>query len=149
MIGRAAAAAAVSRCFLACNGSPCLRHCGHGASIGGGWRLVLRDEFARQGAPALLFRQCNGAAAGGLLGVVCPTYVPEVWVPRAVSDETIRAAAAFRSKGRLPVLTWWSSEHDAGLWRSSQPMVGITGRTSAADLELLQAVRRLSGRPRT
>jgi hypothetical protein len=35
--GRAAAAAAVSRCcFLACNGSPCLRHCGHGASIGGG-----------------------------------------------------------------------------------------------------------------
>eukprot|EP01047_Picozoa_sp_COSAG01_P035758 COSAG01_NODE_2761_length_7116_cov_27.151489_6_plen_131_part_00 len=29
-------AAAVSRCFLACNGSPCLRHCGHGASIGGG-----------------------------------------------------------------------------------------------------------------
>jgi hypothetical protein len=31
-----AAAAAVSRCFLACNGSPCLRHCDHGASIGGG-----------------------------------------------------------------------------------------------------------------
>jgi hypothetical protein len=32
----AAAAVAVSRCFLACIGSPCLRHCGHGASIGGG-----------------------------------------------------------------------------------------------------------------
>jgi hypothetical protein len=29
-------AAAVSRCFLACNGSPCLRPCVHGASIGGG-----------------------------------------------------------------------------------------------------------------
>jgi hypothetical protein len=28
--------AAVSRCFLACNGSPCLRPCVHGASIGGG-----------------------------------------------------------------------------------------------------------------
>jgi hypothetical protein len=40
-----AAAAAVSR-SCACIGSPCLRHCGHGASIGGGrglkggsWRL--------------------------------------------------------------------------------------------------------------
>lgn len=27
---------AVSGCFLVCNGSPCLRHCGHGASIGDG-----------------------------------------------------------------------------------------------------------------
>jgi hypothetical protein len=25
---------AVRRCFLAFNGSPCLRHCGHGATIG-------------------------------------------------------------------------------------------------------------------
>jgi hypothetical protein len=32
------AVAPVSRCFLACNGSPCLRHCGHGASIGGSAR---------------------------------------------------------------------------------------------------------------
>jgi hypothetical protein len=34
-VARPGAPAAVSRCLLACIGSPCLRHCVHGASIGG------------------------------------------------------------------------------------------------------------------
>jgi hypothetical protein len=38
------AAAAVSRCCLACNGSPCLRYCAHGASIGGGHRRPSRCQ---------------------------------------------------------------------------------------------------------
>jgi hypothetical protein len=42
-------AAAVSRCFLACNGSPCLRHCGHGASIGGAPLPAARARL-RQGS---------------------------------------------------------------------------------------------------
>jgi hypothetical protein len=50
-------AEAVSCCLLACNGSPCLRHCGHGASIG--------EQFlAVSGAGAAACRGWPPAACG-------------------------------------------------------------------------------------
>lgn len=37
---------------------------------------------------------------------LCPTYPARVVVPSTCEDALITAAAAFRSKGRLPALTW-------------------------------------------
>ncbi|EDQ89407.1 uncharacterized protein MONBRDRAFT_8319 [Monosiga brevicollis MX1] len=39
---------------------------------------------------------------------LCPTYPPILFLPRMVSESVIRGSAAFRSKQRLPVLTWYS-----------------------------------------
>jgi hypothetical protein len=50
---------AVSRCFLACIGSPCLRHCGHGASIGGGEDCRCDVPKQRRGSAVC---QCGGSA---------------------------------------------------------------------------------------
>jgi hypothetical protein len=40
-----------------------------------------------------------------------------------VQDEELMASAAFRSEGRLPVLSWGSSTSSASIWRCSQPKV--------------------------
>jgi hypothetical protein len=52
---------AVSRCFLACNGSPCLRHRGHGASIGGS---AVAEQHATSGAGRWLARPAHAAVVG-------------------------------------------------------------------------------------
>jgi hypothetical protein len=77
------------------------------------WQLYdAVSEFKRQGAiddgvqdgKMSSWRQCNVNEDFE----VCPTY-PRVWlVPRCLDDETIEESAAFRSKGRLPVLCWYN-----------------------------------------
>ena len=49
--------------------------------------------------------------------------------------------AKFRSKKRLPALTWQSSHTKACLARCAQPLVGVTGARSAADERLLELYR--------
>lgn len=56
---------------------------------------------------------------------VCDSY-PAAWaVPAAASDELVRAAAAFRARGRAPVLAWLHPKHQATVTRCSQPLVGV------------------------
>ena len=61
--------------------------------------------------------------AGGYLAkwVVCDlnsayelsaTYPSKFFTPRVVNAETIKGSAAFRSKGRLPALTWYANRED-------------------------------------
>mmetsp|Transcript_17432 Transcript_17432/g.51577 ORF Transcript_17432/g.51577 Transcript_17432/m.51577 type:complete len:1083 (-) Transcript_17432:189-3437(-) len=108
------------------------------------WYNPVR-EFTRQGAvhdgvqegKMSPWRQCNVNAGYE----VCPTY-PSVWyVPRCLDDDTMVRSAAFRSKGRLPVLCWYNKRVGNSLVRCAQPMVGATGRRSEADEFLLHAVR--------
>jgi hypothetical protein len=69
--GAAAAAAAAVSAFLAWIRSPCLRHCVHGASIGGGSAAVAAAAAAATSALALAWQQhCVTAAAGT---ESCPT----------------------------------------------------------------------------
>ena len=72
------------------------------------------------------------------------TYPPYLVLPAALSDKNIQLAAAFRSKCRLPVVTYYDGVSGCVLLRSAQPLVGITLQTSSAD-QLLLNYCRLSG----
>jgi hypothetical protein len=50
-------------CFCACIGSPCLRHCVHGASIGGGQQsrtLGDRGQLAREASQRMAVLSAGG-----------------------------------------------------------------------------------------
>ena len=72
---------------------------------------------------------------------LCSSYPAVLAVPAAVSDADLAAAAAFRARARVPVLTWRHPSHGSTLWRSSQPLVGVLGGGNAADEALLRAIR--------
>lgn len=64
---------------------------------------------------------------------VCESY-PAAWaVPRVASDDIIKAVATFRSRGRLPVLSWIHPTSSATITRCSQPQVGVSGKRSSED----------------
>lgn len=56
---------------------------------------------------------------------ICDSY-PAVWaVPTAANDDLLRSVAAFRSRGRIPVLAWIHPSSQATITRCSQPLVGV------------------------
>jgi len=71
---------------------------------------------------------------------VCDTYPQVLGLPRGISNEEIHEVGKFRSKGRLPVLSWLHPTSLASICRCSQPMVGMVGRRSSQDESLLQNV---------
>jgi len=77
---------------------------------------------------------------------LCPSYPSVLVGPRQISDEDaegqriLRRVAAFRSEGRMPVLTWGNSIDGASIWRSSQPRIGLQGNRSSADERYLRAI---------
>lgn len=71
---------------------------------------------------------------------ICDSY-PAVWaVPTAAKDDDLRASAAFRSKGRLPVLSWIHPESQATITRCAQPLVGVSGKRSREDERYIQLI---------
>jgi hypothetical protein len=69
---------------------------------------------------------------------LCDSYASLLALPRLADSATIRGAARFRSKGRLPVLSWLDKRTEAALLRSSQPSVGLLGQRSREDEQLLE-----------
>ena len=68
-----------------------------------GWQFHdLRAEFQRQGVPNENWSVCTLNSEYRL----CPTYPQYLFVPTSSSPELIEGSAKFRSKGRLPVLTY-------------------------------------------
>eukprot|EP00602_Paraphysomonas_sp_CaronLab_P007390 CAMPEP_0185036120 /NCGR_PEP_ID=MMETSP1103-20130426/28615_1 /TAXON_ID=36769 /ORGANISM="Paraphysomonas bandaiensis, Strain Caron Lab Isolate" /LENGTH=899 /DNA_ID=CAMNT_0027573521 /DNA_START=60 /DNA_END=2759 /DNA_ORIENTATION=- len=102
-----------------------------------GWGLYsLRREFTRQGVlQSDLWRIWNDNYA------LADTYPREFILPSMLSMSDITEAAKFRSKARLPALTWRNPRTGAVLCRSSQPMVGVLGHKCLADKYLLNLYR--------
>uniref|UniRef100_K3W822 phosphatidylinositol-3,5-bisphosphate 3-phosphatase n=1 Tax=Globisporangium ultimum (strain ATCC 200006 / CBS 805.95 / DAOM BR144) TaxID=431595 RepID=K3W822_GLOUD len=71
---------------------------------------------------------------------VCPTYPSLYAVPATVSDSVLAVAAKFRSKGRIPVLSWRDIHTGAVICRSSQPLVGLSQKQCDKDVFLIQAI---------
>ena len=69
-----------------------------------------------------------------------PTYPSAFIVPSKLSNEEIVEAANFRSRQRIPAVTW-GSPNGAVLARSSQPNAGIADKRSLADKLLLNLLR--------
>jgi hypothetical protein len=71
----------------------------------------------------------------------CPTYPSVLVFPERVPDAALQAVGGFRSKARVPALTWVHPANKTTMWRSSQPRVGMGNNTCAADEALLAAIR--------
>ncbi|CAG0900287.1 unnamed protein product [Darwinula stevensoni] len=71
---------------------------------------------------------------------ICESY-PSVWgVPSAASDDDLKAVASFRSRGRLPILSWLHPESQASITRCAQPLVGVGGKRSREDERHIQMI---------
>eukprot|EP00040_Diaphanoeca_grandis_P035787 m.225832 g.225832 ORF g.225832 m.225832 type:complete len:854 (-) comp33470_c6_seq1:116-2677(-) len=95
-----------------------------------GWNLYdFEAEMKRQGVPNDAWRitQANKNYE------ISDTYPSLIAVPKNLTDSQVVKAAAFRSKGRLPALCWYSRENQATITRCSQPRVGITGKRCIED----------------
>ncbi|KAL9599377.1 MAG: hypothetical protein Q9219_003910 [cf. Caloplaca sp. 3 TL-2023] len=69
-----------------------------------------------------------------------PTYPALLAVPSAISDNTLNYAGRYRSRARLPVLTYLHPVNNCSITRSSQPLVGVRGNRSIQDEKLLLAI---------
>ncbi|KAL9059384.1 MAG: hypothetical protein Q9206_001513 [Seirophora lacunosa] len=69
-----------------------------------------------------------------------PTYPALLAVPSAISDNTLNYAGRYRSRTRLPVLTYLHPVNNCSITRSSQPLVGVRGNRSIQDEKLLLAI---------
>ncbi|XP_036975052.1 myotubularin-related protein 2 isoform X1 [Acanthopagrus latus] len=102
-----------------------------------GWKVYdAVSEYKRQGIPNESWRitKVNDHYE------VCDTYPSTLAVPVNIPDEELKRVAAFRAKGRIPVLSWIHPESQATVTRCSQPMVGVNGKRSKEDEKYLQAI---------
>ncbi|KAJ3712280.1 protein-tyrosine phosphatase-like protein [Lentinula raphanica] len=104
-----------------------------------GWSIYSpREEFGRMGVgtrtKAWRFTDINKDYS------FCPTYPAKLLVPTRISDTTLQYAGKYRSKCRIPVLSYLHWSNFATITRSSQPMVGITQNRSIQDEKLIETV---------
>ncbi|CAG8717500.1 7112_t:CDS:2, partial [Dentiscutata heterogama] len=72
----------------------------------------------------------------------CETYPHTLVVPTKISDNVLNHASKFRSKNRIPVLSYLHWQNKASITRSSQPMVGLKKNRSIQDEKLIEAIFR-------
>ncbi|PWA22720.1 hypothetical protein CCH79_00002034, partial [Gambusia affinis] len=102
-----------------------------------GWKVYDPiSEYKRQGIPNESWRITKVNDHFEL----CDTYPSTLVVPVNIPDEELKRVAAFRAKGRIPVLSWIHPESQATVTRCSQPMVGVNGKRSKEDEKYLQAI---------
>ncbi|KAL0577882.1 phosphatidylinositol-3-phosphatase ymr1 [Marasmius crinis-equi] len=104
-----------------------------------GWSIYSpREEFGRMGVgtrtKAWRFTDINKDYS------FSPTYPAKLIVPTKISDTTLQYAAKYRSKCRIPALTYLHWSNFATITRSSQPMVGITQNRSIQDEKLIETI---------
>ncbi|OQR99762.1 myotubularin [Thraustotheca clavata] len=111
-----------------------------GSAISGRRRIRYNPltEYTRMGATAHpAWRESTINADYEL----CPTYPSVLFVPDSISDDILLEASKFRSKKRLPVLTWLHPRTGAPLCRSSQPKSGLLRIYNKEDRDLMWAIR--------
>lgn len=74
-----------------------------------------------------------------------PTYPQYIVIPSKTyfPDHELYQAFEFRSKRRIPAVTWRDPTNGTVMMRSSQPLVGVAGNHDVADEKLLDLYRRL------
>ncbi|KAI0072274.1 phosphatases II [Panus rudis PR-1116 ss-1] len=108
-------------------------------AVTNGWSIYNpREEFGRMGvgtrSKAWRFTDINKDYS------FSPTYPAKLVVPTRISDTTLQYAGKYRSKCRIPVLTYLHWANYGSITRSSQPMVGITQNRSIQDEKLIEAI---------
>ncbi|KAK4140541.1 protein-tyrosine phosphatase-like protein [Dichotomopilus funicola] len=105
-----------------------------------GWDLYdARAEFKRQGisekSPDIGWR----ITTINKDYVFSPTYPAVLAVPSKISDSTLKYASSFRSRARIPTLSYLHPVNNCSITRSSQPFVGLRLNRSIQDERLVGA----------
>uniref|UniRef100_A0AAR2LZQ5 Myotubularin n=1 Tax=Pygocentrus nattereri TaxID=42514 RepID=A0AAR2LZQ5_PYGNA len=110
-----------------------------------GWNIYKpMDEFRRQGLPNERWRISFINSTYEL----CDTYPTILVVPFKATEEDLRRVATFRSRCRIPVLSWIHRENQAVIMRCSQPLVGMSGKRNKDDERYLDIIREANGTPK-
>ncbi|ELP86612.1 hypothetical protein EIN_162560 [Entamoeba invadens IP1] len=72
------------------------------------------------------------------------SYPSRIALPSQMTPEDILQIVNFRSKGRIPAMSWWNYEKKMYLLRSAQPLVGLTTTRNFADEKLVEIARGMS-----
>ncbi|KAI8099308.1 protein-tyrosine phosphatase-like protein [Halteromyces radiatus] len=104
-----------------------------------GWKIYdPLQEYARMGVgsktDAWRFSTINRGYS------YSPTYPRTLIVPTKISDNVLNYAAKYRSKARIPALSYLHWHNMATITRSSQPMVGFKQARSIQDEKLIEAI---------
>ncbi|XP_053555130.1 myotubularin [Bombina bombina] len=107
-----------------------------------GWQVYdAMSEFRRQGLPNNQWRVTFINERYEL----CDTYPPLLVVPYNASEDDLRKVAAFRSRNRIPVLSWLQPENQSVIMRCSQPLVGMSGKRNKDDEKYMDIIRETNG----
>lgn len=102
-----------------------------------GWSVYdAKAEFKRQKVPNDMWRLSSVNNKYEL----SDTYPSLVAVPTTASDDLLLNVGSFRSRGRIPVLSWIHPDSQATITRSSQPLVGLNGRRSKDDENYIRLI---------
>uniref|UniRef100_A0A8C9FE12 phosphatidylinositol-3,5-bisphosphate 3-phosphatase n=1 Tax=Pavo cristatus TaxID=9049 RepID=A0A8C9FE12_PAVCR len=102
-----------------------------------GWKVYdPMSEYKRQGLPNESWKISKINSTYEL----CDTYPAVLVVPTSVKDDDLSKVAAFRAKGRVPVLSWIHPESQATITRCSQPLVGPNDKHCKEDEKYLQTI---------
>ncbi|KAM9973493.1 hypothetical protein ACTFIW_010587 [Dictyostelium discoideum] len=70
----------------------------------------------------------------------CESYPKLIVVPETITDSQLVDVFIFRSKGRIPVLSWKHPSNGTTITRCSQPLVGLTGSRCIDDELLIKQI---------
>ncbi|KAK9235334.1 protein-tyrosine phosphatase-like protein [Lipomyces kononenkoae] len=70
----------------------------------------------------------------------CPTYPSVLVVPASVADSVLTYAGRYRSKARIPTLSYIHPLNNCTITRCSQPLVGLKQNRSAQDERYIHAI---------
>ncbi|KAK0646218.1 protein-tyrosine phosphatase-like protein [Cercophora newfieldiana] len=105
-----------------------------------GWSLYdARAEFKRQGISEKLPDLGWRITTINKDYAFSPTYPAVLAVPSKISDNTLKYAANFRSRARIPTLSYLHPVNNCTITRSSQPFVGLRMKRNIQDERLVGA----------
>ena len=101
-----------------------------------------RREFSRMGIGG---KSAEGVGSAWRISTInhdysfSPTYPSVLCVPASVSDNLLKYGGPYRSKSRIPALTYLHT-NGGSITRSSQPMPGLAGKRNPQDERLVSAI---------
>lgn len=105
-----------------------------------GWEFYSpKAEFSRQGISEKLPDKGWRITTINKDYTFCDTYPAFLVVPSNISDNVLKYAKEFRSRNRIPALSYLHPVNNCTITRSSQPLAGITRKTNVQDEKLVAA----------
>lgn len=105
-----------------------------------GWQFYdPKAEFRRQGISEKLPDKGWRVTTINKDYTFCDTYPAFLVVPSKISDNVLKYAKDFRSRNRIPTLSYIHPVNNCTITRSSQPLAGITRKTNVQDEKLVAA----------